>query len=260
MKKLALLVVAVFVSLAGHATADELYGRENLAAFFAAEVRSIKTGEAIKIHIVGDSKVAGNGATDGFRLDQLLKESSRGFPVNVTFDGYGGQNSYLFKSDVAADFIAKHSDADLLIVDFGTNERVHSAAGGPQTIEQTKQNNLDAIARIRSARGLGKLSILFLGQPPANNWQPAYSQTTEVMAEINTAIKDVAAKTNSGYFDTLQLFGRPHSEAGWMEQLPTPEYGGGNVHTGDAFNLVFIGELSKDLFPMEFPKGAGSRW
>ncbi len=76
--------------------ADPLYGRKIFAAFFAAQVRARTNGTPIKIHIFGDSKVAGVGVSDGYRLDQLLAEyaSRVGYPVIVTYEGFGGQNSY----------------------------------------------------------------------------------------------------------------------------------------------------------------------
>ncbi len=66
----------------------------------------------------------------------------------------------------------------------------------------------------------------------------AYDQTTEHMQIVNGIVKEVAEETNAGYFDTLQLFTRAHAEAGWMEQLLTPQYGDGNVHPGNPLNLV----------------------
>lgn len=229
--------------------ADALNGRENLAAFYAALVRARLDGTPVKIHIVGDSKVAGNGVSTPYRLDQLLQEAAQGYPVQVTFDAWPGQNSYTWASK-AAEFVASHSDASLLIVDIGTNERVTASIGGLQTIEQTKANHLAAIATVRASLPPSSLSILLLGQTPGNNWQPEFQQTTAVMQEVNDVLKDVAATTNSAYFDTLDLFQRAHGEASWMEQLPTPDFGGGNVHPGEPMNLVFVGELARKLFPL----------
>ncbi|MEZ2132455.1 MULTISPECIES: SGNH/GDSL hydrolase family protein [unclassified Sinorhizobium] len=253
-----LLFFVAMVSMGiGSVKADPLYGRENLAAFYAAEVRAIKTGTPIKIHIVGDSKVVGNGTTDGFRLDQLLPMAARGYPVRVTYEGFGGQNSFLWANREAADFVAQRPDVDLLIIDFGTNERTSNAYGGPQTSEQTRENHLAAINTIRNARSPSQLSVLILGQTPANNWQPQWNQTTDVMREVNSSLKGVAQETNSGYFDTLELFQRAHSEAGWMEQLPTPQFGGGNLHPGSPMNLVLVGELGRYLFPLDYKLASG---
>lgn len=232
--------------------ADPLFGRENLAAFFAAQVRARTNGTPIKIHIFGDSKVSGVGVADGYRLDQLLASATNGFPTVVTYEGFGGQNSYLWANNEDNDFVLEHPDADLLIVDIGTNEGVLGATGGAQTDAEQKANLLAADARIRLSRSRSSLSILYLGQTPANNWNPAYNQTTEHMQEVNAVLKEVAEETNAGYFDTLQLFTRAHAEAGWMEQLPTPQYGGGNVHPGNSLNLVLVGELGKALFPMAY--------
>lgn len=228
--------------------ADPLYGRENLAAFFAAQVRARLTGEPIKIHIVGDSKAARYGVTEGYGLDQLIPSAANGYPVAVTYEGFGGQNSYLWANNEDTDFVAQHPDTDLLIVDFGTNEGYNEALGGQQTIEQTKANNLAAINAIRASRSPSQLSILLLGQTPANNYSASHNQTTENMILVNGKLKEVAQETNSAYYDTLQLFTRAHAEAGWMDLLP----GGISVHPGNPMNLVFVGELGKSLFPMPF--------
>lgn len=238
--------------------ADPLFGRENLAAFFAAQVRARTNGTPIRIHIFGDSKVAGTGVSDGYRLDQLLMSAANGYPIIVTHEGFSGQNSFVWANNEDQDFVLEHPSVDLLIVDIGTNEGVLGATGGAQTDAETKANLLAADATIRLSRSPSSLSILYLGQTPANNWQPAYNQTTEHMEQVNAVMKEVAEETNAGYFDTLQLFTRAHSEAGWMEQLPTPNYGGGNVHPGNAMNMVLVGELGKALFPLPFDLPAGA--
>lgn len=236
-----------------------LYGRENLAAFFAAQVRARATGEPVVIHIVGDSKVHGDGTTDGYRLDQLLLSAANGYPVQITYEGFGGQNSYLWANTEAADFVAEHANADLLIVDFGTNERrKFSPTGGDQTIQQTEANHRYAINLIRASRSASSLSILLLGQLPCNNYDPDYNQTTAIMVEVNAVLKTVADSTNNAFFDPLELFARAHSEAGWMEQLAVPQYGGGNVHPGNAENLVLVGELARVLFPLPYSLPAGA--
>lgn len=241
-------IFALFLlTFTGNVMADPLFGRENLAAFFAAQVRSRTNGTPIKIHIFGDSKVAGVGVTDGYRLDQLLSSASNGYPIVVTYEGLGGQNSYIWANNEDNDFVLEHPSTDLLIVDIGTNEGL-----GPLTEAETKANFLAADARIRLSRSHSSLSILYLGQTPANNWNPVYNQTTEHMQIVNGIIKEVAEETNAGYFDTLQLFTRAHSEAGWMDQLPVPAYGDGNVHPGNPMNIALVGEIGKALFPLPY--------
>lgn len=244
------LVLFILLSLVPRVLmADSMYGRENMAAFYAAQVRARADGTPVKIHIVGDSKVSGQGVTADYRLDSLLSQASNGYPVVITHDGYAGQNSIYWASTAAALVVANHSDADLLIVDFGTNERVTAET---QTNAQTTANNLAALAIIRAAKSISSMSILFLGQTPANNYQPDLNQTTAIMQEINADLKQVAIQTNSAYYETLDLFQRAHSEAGWMEQISLPEPNSGNVHPGNPMNLVFAGELSKILFPLPF--------
>lgn len=255
LKRLAISCVSL-VLFCGAAVADPLYGRENLAAFYGSLVKARATGRRINIHIFGDSKVSGVGVTDGYRLDQLLADASNGYPVTITYEGLGGQNSFIWANDKVQDFVLEHPYTDLLIVDIGTNEGVAGAIGGAQAKEQTKANLLAADAVIRLSRSTSQLSVLYLGQTPANNWKPAYNQTTEHMQEVNRILQEVAQETNAGYFDTLQLFSRAHSEAGWMEQLPMPAYGGGNVHPGDSMNLVLVGELGKALFPLPYKLAA----
>lgn len=238
--------------------ADILFGRENLAAFFAAQVQARSSGTAINIHIVGDSKVVGTGVSGGYRLDQLLATATSGYPVSITYEGFGGENSYTWVNNEDSDFVLEHPSTDLLIVNFGTNEGVVSANGGAQSLAQTKANHLAAIATIRLSKSPSQLSILLLGQTPANNWNPNYNQTKENMQDVNAVLREVAEETNSAYFDTLQLFTRAHSEAGWMDQLPVPAYGDGNVHPGDAMNLVLVGELGKVLFPMPLSVTVGA--
>lgn len=243
------ILALLLLTFTGNVMADPLFGRENLAAFFAAQVRSRTDGTPIKIHVFGDSKVAGVGVTDGYRIDQLISSASNGYPVIVTYEGFGGQNSFLWANNEDNDFVLEHPSTDLLIVDIGTNE---SVGAGAQTEAETKANLLAADARIRLSRSHSSLSILYLGQTPANNWNPVYNQTTEHMQIVNGIIKEVAEETNAGYFDTLQLFTRAHSEAGWMDQLPTPAYGDGNVHPGNPMNIALVGELGKVLFPLPY--------
>lgn len=254
-------LAAILVSLAlfcGPAMGDPLYGRENMAAFYGALVKARNNGRRINIHIFGDSKVSGVGVTDGYRIDQLLADASNGYPVTITYEGLGGQNSFIWANNEVQDFVLEHPYTDLLIVDIGTNEGVAGAIGGVQTKEQTKANLLAADAVMRLSRSTSQLSVLYLGQTPANNWKSAYNQTTAHMQEVNGTLREVAQETNAGYFDTLQLFSRAHSEAGWMEQLPTPAYGGGNVHPGDSMNLVLVGELGKVLFPLPYKLAAAA--
>lgn len=228
---------------------DFLYGRENLAAFFAALVTARGGGQPVCIHVVGDSKVAGFGVSDGYRIDQLLASAALGYRVSFTYEGFGGQNSYLWANGECQDFLVQHSSAKLLIINFGTNERVSSAFGGLQELSQTKANHAYSICTIRAARSPSDLSILIMGQPPVNNLTAGYSQTTADMIAINGVLREVAEETNCAFFDPMELFQRAHAEAGWMDQLPSPPYTGGNVHPGDAMNLVMIGELSRRLFP-----------
>lgn len=228
---------------------DILYGRENLAAFFAALVAARAGGQPVSIHIVGDSKVAGYGVSDGYRIDQLLASAALGYPVTVTYEGFGGQNSYLWANGECQDFLTEHPSAKLLIINFGTNERVSTAFGGLQELPQTKANNASGVSTIRAVRPASDLSILIMGQPPVNNSTPGYSQTTAGMIAINEVLREVAEEAHCGFFDPMELFHRAHAEAGWMDQLPSPPYTGGNVHPGDAMNLVMIGELSRRLFP-----------
>lgn len=248
----------VTISMACAAKADALFGRENLAAFFAAQVQAKTDGSPIKIHIVGDSKTAGTGVSDGYRLDQLIAIAASGYPVSISYEGFSGQNSYIWANNEDQDFITERPSTDLLIVNLGTNEGVAGAAGGAQSLSQTKINHLDAIATIRAVKTRSQLSILLLGQTPANNWKPNYNQTTENMVDVNAVLREVAEETNSAYFDTLELFTRAHSEAGWMDQLPVPAYGDGNVHPGDAMNLVLAGELGRVLFPMPLSVTVGA--
>ncbi len=262
LRKIIIAFVLVFSSATG-VMSSALYGRDNLAAFFAAQVRARTNGTPIKIHVFGDSKVAGIGVADGYRIDQLLAEyaSRVGYPVIVTYEGFGGQNSFLWANNEDQDFVLEHPDADLVIVDVGTNEGYIGATGGPQTNAEQKANLLAADAQIRLSRSRSSLSILYLGQTPGNNWNTNYNQTTEHMQEVNAVLKEVAEETNAGYFDTLQIFTRAHGEAGWMEQLPSPAYGDGNVHPGNPLNLVLVGELGKALFPFPFkfaPTGEGA--
>ncbi|MBB2841476.1 UNVERIFIED_ORG: hypothetical protein GGE64_005259 [Rhizobium etli] len=228
---------------------DMLFGRENLAAFFAALVASMATGQPVGIHVVGDSKVAGNGVSDGYRIDQLIASAARGYPVVVTYEGFGGQNSYLWANGKCQDFVAEHPAVKLLIVNFGTNERVSSAIGGAQDLAQTAANHHAAIDTIRGSRPISDLSILLMGQPPVNNSTDAYNQSTADMEAINGVLLEVAGEANCGFFDPMALFHRAHGEAGWMDQLPCPPYVGGNAHPGDAMNLVMISELARRLFP-----------
>jgi hypothetical protein len=153
------------------ASARTLQGPENLAAFYAAVVAARDTSRPIRIHIVGDSKVAGSGlgANLNYRLDKILAEASNGYPVIVTYGGWNGQNSYYWANGKAAEFVANYPDTDLLIVNFGTNERVTVSDGGAQTNAQTKGNHLAALSTIRATMPASKLSILFLGQTPAND-------------------------------------------------------------------------------------------
>ncbi len=231
-------------------------GTENLAAFFATLVAARNTNAQIRIHVVGDSKVYGTGTNNGYRIDQLLSAASLGYPVSVTYAGYSGENSYLWSHTVAPGFAAQYPDVDLLIIDFGTNEHVATATGGSQTDDQIEANHLYALSTIRAARPISTLSVLFLGQPPANNW--VLGQTVSVMQTVNAILKKVAAETNSAFFDTSALFQRPHSEAGWMEQLPVPQYGGGNVHPSDPMNLALVGHLARELFTIPFAIAPGS--
>jgi hypothetical protein len=96
------------------------------------------------------------------------------------------------------------------------------------------------------------MSILLLGQTPCNNWQPGFDQTTDLMMSVNAALLDVARTCNCAYFDTTALYQRAHSEAGWMEQVAVPQYGGGNVHPAAPFNLSLVGELGRRLFPLPY--------
>jgi lysophospholipase L1-like esterase len=236
----------------GNVMADPLYGRENLAAFYAGLVSSESTGNPVGIHFEGDSKVAGIGVSDGYRLDQLMMRAANGYPITTTYEGLGGENSYIWANGKAASFVSQHPTTSLLIVDFGTNDFRPYATGGAQSLAQIKANHLAAIATIRASRSPSQLSILLLGQTPANNWNPDYNQTTENMTAENAVLKEVAEETNSAFFDTLELFTRAHAEAGWMEQLPVPAYGDGNVHPGNPLNYVLVGELGKALFPLPF--------
>lgn len=255
------LIFSAIAAIPAVAAADPLFGRENLAAFYAALVNSRAIGSPVLIHLEGDSKVSGVGVTDGYRLDQLITDASNGYPVTATYDGFGGEGSYLWANGKAAEFVAQHPSVSLLIIDFGTNDFRPYAIGGAQSLAQIKANHLAAIATIRAVRSSSQLSILILGQTPADNWNPYYNQTTENMTADNAVLKEVAEETNSAFFDTLQLFTRAHSEAGWMEQLPVPDYGGGNVHPGNPMNLVLVGELGKALFPIPFrvPKRGDDR-
>lgn len=237
--------------------AGPLYGRENMAAFFAALVTARGSGTPIKIHVVGDSKAGGTGTTDGYRIDQLLTNSLHGYPVQITYEGFGGQNSYLWANGEAADFVSQHPDTDLLIVNFGTNESVVSATGGVQTLAQTEANHFAAIGTIRASISEANMSILILGQPPCNNWASGYDQTTANMVNVNAVLRDVAEQSDAAFFDPMELFTRAHATAGWMDQLPTPTYGDGNVHPGNAMNLVMVGELARSLFPMGYKSTAG---
>jgi hypothetical protein len=242
------LLAASLIFSTSLARADSLIGRENLAAFFAAQVKARWEGRPIRIHIVGDSKVVGNALTISYHLDSLLPLASNGYPVIVTASGFGGMNTGYWAGTVADITAKEHADADLLIVDFGTNDRSII----PQTTEETTANNVAALTIIRKVAPISSMSVLILGQTPAN--RPAASQTTPIMMEINGALKEAARQTNSAYFETLDLFQRAHSEAGWMEQIPPPDVGG-NVHPGDPLNLVLVGELSKVLFPLPFREG-----
>lgn len=242
--------------------AEVLYGRDNLAAFFAAQVRAREGGSAAKIHIVGDSKVAGVGAPNGYRLDQLLPLAAIGNPVAVTYSGFSGENSHLWAGGAGA-LLTAYPDTDLLIVNFGTNEHVETSQGGAQERFRTIGNHKAAISALRAARSISAMSILLLGQTPCNNWQPGFGQTTDFMIIVNDALLEVARACNCAYFDTTALYQRAHSEAGWMEQVAVPQYGGGNVHPAAPFNLSLVGELGRRLFPLPFssqPYGGDSAY
>ncbi len=228
---------------------DPLHGRDNLAAFYAAQVRARDGGAAIKIHIVGDSKVAGVGVQNGYRLDQLLPLTAIGNPVEVTYSGFSGENSHLWAGGAGA-LLTAYPDTDLLIVNFGTNEHVETSQGGAQERYKTIGNHMAAISALRAARSISAMSILLLGQTPCNNWQPGFDQTTDFMIRVNDALHDAARTCNCAYFDTTALYQRAHSEAGWMEQVAVPQYGGGNVHPAAPFNLSLVGELGRRLFPL----------
>lgn len=231
---------------------DALFGRDNLAAFFAAQVRARAAGSSVKIHIVGDSKVAGVGVQDGYRIDQLLPLTSNGHPIVATYSGFSGENSNFWASE-AANVLSAHADADLLIVNFGTNEHVKTSQGGPQNLYQTIANHRAAISMVRAARPISAMSILLLGQTPCNNWQSSFDQTTDFMVRVNAALKELAISCNCAFFETTTLFERAHSEAGWMDQAASPQFGGGNVHPAAPFNLSLVGELGRRLFPTPAP-------
>ena len=228
---------------------DALFGRDNLAAFFAAQLRARSGGAPVKIHIVGDSKVVGVGVQDGYRIDQLLPLTANGNQIVVSYSGFSGENSHLW-ADGSGALLSAYPDIDLLIVNFGTNEHVRTAQGGVQARHQTVANHRAAIYALRSVRSISAMSILLLGQAPCNNWQRGFDQTTEFMMSVNRALLEVARNCNCAYFDTTALYQRAHAEAGWMEQTAVPQYGGGNVHPAAAFNLSLVGELGRRLFPI----------
>lgn len=230
---------------------DALFGRDNLAAFFAAQARAREGGAAIRIHIVGDSKVAGVGVQNGYRLDQLLPLAANGNPVEVTYSGFSGENSFLWAAGAGA-LVSSYPDIDLLIVNFGTNEHVETSQGGVQARHKTVGNHRAAVTTLRAARSISAMSILLLGQTPCNNWQPRFDQTTDFMLNVNDALLEVAQACDCAYFDTTALYQRAHSEAGWMEQTPVPQYGGGNVHPAAPFNISLVGELGLRLFPLQY--------
>ncbi len=225
-----------------------MIGRENLAAFYAAQAQGL-----VKIHIVGDSKAAANA-----NLPQHITAAANGHPVQITTAAYSGQNSHTWANGAVQTFLSTVPNCDLLIVNFGTNEGVGGATGGAQDLCDTEANHLSAINLIRKSRPISALSILLMGQTPCNNDNPAYNQTTARMRGINEVLADVAKAKNCGFFDPLELFERAHSEAGWMDQLPPPTYGGGNVHPGPSMNAVLYGELGKALFPVPYSIPAGS--
>lgn len=254
-------LLASILLVSGFAHADSiasgpLYGRDNLAAWYASEVLARTNGTTFNVHIVGDSRVCVY-VDAAFRLDQLLIAASQGYPVQVTYECFGGQNSYIWANGEAADFVSQHPETDLLIVDFGINEKVTGATGGPQTDAQTEANFRAADATIRASRSLSSLSILYLAPTPANNDNPIYNQTTAVAQVVGDILKVVANDTHAGYFATLELYQRAHSEAGWMEQLGAG-YGGGNVHPGNPENLSLMGEISHGLFPIPYAPVVGA--
>ncbi|MGI2035867.1 SGNH/GDSL hydrolase family protein [Rhizobium panacihumi] len=245
--RLALVFVIMF--FAGSAIADPLCGRENMAAFYGALVQSRSDGRPVKIHIVGDSKAAGQGVSSEYTLQSLLTEASNGYPVQVTATGYSAQNSEYWLKVGVTEFLRSHADVDLLVVNFGTNEKVAALL---QSDEDIAKNHTAALSIIRREKSANELSVLFLGQPPANNHLDEFKQTTETMRGVNAILKNGAKHTNSAYFDTLALFSRAHSEAGWMDNAPVPTIGSANIHPGAAMNMVLIGELARGLFPIPF--------
>lgn len=233
-----------------------MYGVDNLAAFFTAQVNAIKTGAAFSAHMVMDSRGSAN-LTTGFRPNEVLELASLGYPFDVTCETHAGQNTYVWANGVAQAYAATNPTDSLLIMGMGLNENVTGATGGAQSTAATEDNLSVGIQAVRDVRPDSTLSILLVGQTPANNWNPAYNQTTDAMRVVNAIMKDVASDMNCAFYDSLELFNRAH-DVGWMDQLPVPAYGDGNVHPGDAMSLEWWGEVADELFAVPFKVPAGN--
>lgn len=241
-------------------------GVENLAAWYKALKDSFDGGTSTPVYgfTLGDSKVAGTGAASPFLLDEVMERIgwNRGF-TNVDFGrfGYGGKNSY-YMLNTALPVLLAHPTGSLsrvVVLNFGTNERVNQPTDSPaQTLAETEANVRAIIDRLRNTgasppgRDADTMSIILMAQTTASNSNPAYYQDQVHMRELNSLYREIAREKNVVFFDPYMLAQRPHDDASWMDFSIS-----GNVHPSSVFNAYIMSALGELLFPLGLATGAG---
>lgn len=232
-------------------------GQEYLAAWYKALVdkrTAVLGGTVANLYafLLGDSKVAGTGTTAGGTLDALLDFSSghRGFTaVDFGRYGYGGEDSVDMDTTRLATLMANPAFAttSLVILNFGSNEKVTPA----RTLAETDAATRSICAKLwdtgAGGRSKDDLSILIMGQTAANNETAGYLQNDDLMRELNTLYRDVAADVGACFFDAYSLFRQAHAIAGWMDV--NIGLGNSNVHPGNNFNAALTTQLTDIIFP-----------
>ena len=185
------------------------------------------TTVASTVAALGDSVPAGTacGCTPYPQLSAARLSPSAGPPVTARNDAVGGFTTLdvLHQLGTSAEAVEDVKAADLVEVEVGANDVGHSDACGsdvacylPAVTEV--RTNLDAIvARLHDLAAGHPVHVVLLdywsvwlgGQYAHDQGQAYVDAATTVTDEVNTVIREVAARTGSSYVDLRAAFKGP---------------------------------------------------
>lgn len=232
---------------------QHVFGREYLSAFH----KKLMVPSAAKVIYSGDSTTAGNGATAGYTITELMNylvnKDGLGSLITTVNSGQSGKDTQQWVDSYLAADLAQNPD--LYVLRWGINDPGYDQAGATaaegvagdatrRTVDDFKTSLRAGLATIRASKTLSQMSIVLMS--PNSTYDTPNRRDTLWYEQINNVIRQAARDYQCVFFDTYALWQDSVNGGDYMDSPYTDQR---HIHPADVMNEWIAGELYQVILP-----------